>query len=470
MDDKKAKYLLVFIIALILVISPVLSAETNDTLLCSNNENQTGACECDNHSSSPWGIRTVDINCQSRKFTITTFNWEVLPALSETLDISWNLFEYVPDLDSNTLKRLTASHNNVTALDDNNFNKLPQLRELDLSWNSIEVISVNAFIGLSHLQKLDISHNHLRKISFHVFSYLVALEEINLSWNQNLNDTFGLQDVDLFLGLGATPRLKTIRMNRCGLTSMDLSHGTNLTSIYLEWNNFTSIPTLPRGVTYLDMSGNPIEVIGTKFFPQMYQLETLMMEDMPQLREIGPYALYGLPALKKVSFQNSRSLKKINPEAFGPIQTGNETEQLALEELILRGAALETLNSSLSSVFRNLKTIDLAGLPLDCDCRVVWIKHLDIETGAQCHEPKILHGSKVSKMNFHEAECKSWPGWIQHTMHGLMLIVFLVVCSVGFYMLVVRLRPFHRSSMRKVGPSSPYAPITIEPNRAENHF
>lgn len=448
------------------------TATTSDaSQLCTSNATaQKGICDCENRSSPPWGIRALYITCQYRDFNINNFDWEVLPPLTEYLDLSWNNFGFVPSLTSSTLKRFTVSHNNITALDDDNFAQIPNLTELDVSWNSIEVVSVDAFHELTKLRVLDMSHNNIKRVSFHVFSYFQSLQSLNMAWNENFGETFTKTDsVDIFLDLGVTPKLKTLNLAHCGLSQIDISHGTSLENLYLDGNNFVKMPETPLGIKFIDVSGNLFETLGPKFMPDRLKLEVIIMEDMPKLKEIQENALYGLPSLKKLSFQNSRSLERFDGYAFGPEKPTNETD-VALEEVNLRGSSLKTLNFTLWTIFQNLKVLNLDGIPFSCDCRSVWIKHLPIETNAQCFIPKGLRGDKISEMHFTEHECKSWPGWFQHTLQGLAIILLLILCTVGFYMLVVRLRPSHSKTIRKIGPASPYAPITIEPNRAENHF
>lgn len=423
---------------------------------------QTILCRCQIGTTNSFAL---NIDCQENEFNNTRFEAELLPVFTETLDMSWNSFEYVPEFVGEDLRSLDMSHNRITTIDDHNFVKLRNLRQLNLSYNQIKVLSIDAFAGLTQLVKLDLSRNELRRITIHVFSPLTRLMHLNLSRNRYLNDTFSRGDMDLFLALGVTPNLRTLEIEESDLTYLDVTGGVHLESIHLKFNEFVQIPDIPRGIVHLDFSGNPIRALTVKFLPHLTELQTLYMTDMPNLTTVDEYALFGLPNLRIVSFEGSWNLNDFDSAAFGTNDVLNDTDT-KLEELNLRGTNFKSINESI--VFDKLTVLDLAGTPLVCDCGVKWIVESDLETNAECMTPPELRGRRVSQLTVDDLKCKRFPQWVYQMLNGLLVLLLLVMCAVATWLIVTGIRPSRRNQLQKVGATSPYARVTIEPNRAED--
>lgn len=423
---------------------------------------QTILCRCQIGSTTSFAL---NIDCQENEFNNIRFEAELLPVFTETLDMSWNHFEYVPEFVGDDLRSLDMSHNRITTIDDHNFMKLRNLRQLNLSYNQIKVLSIDAFAGLTQLVKLDLSRNELRRLTINVFSPLTRLMHLNLSRNRYLNDTFSRGDMDLFLALGVTPNLSTIEIEESDLTYLDITGGVHLESIHLKFNEFAKIPDIPRGIVHLDISGNPIRTLTAKCLPHLTELQTLYMTDMPNLTTVDEYALFGLPNLRIVSFEGSWNLNDFDSAAFGANDVLNDTDT-KLEELNLRGTNFKAINESV--VFDKLKVLDLAGTPLVCDCDAKWIVELDLETNAECMSPLELRGRKVSQLTVDELKCKRFPLWVYQMLNGLLVLLLLVMCGVATWLIVTGIRPSRRNQLQKIGATSPYARVTIEPNRAED--
>lgn len=436
---------------------------TNENVVPTNDN----FCDCSVVNTSPWGLPALTIQCHDMLFINSLFDAEILPYGTEKLDLSWNNFEHVPDLIGDQLKILDFTNNKLITIDDNNFDKIPILRELDLSRNKIEAISINAFAQLHVLQKLDLSRNKIKLINHNVFSPLPALTHLTLSEN-NLKGAFS-EDTDLFISLGVTPNLLKLELNSCQLDKIDLLQGTGLEEVYLSGNSFSSAIDLPKGIEKLDLSGNPIKALTNNFLPHLFKLSHLYLRDMPNLGSVDEFSLFGLPKLIELYFEGSRNLTHFDEYAFGASAILNETETV-LEILNFRGTSLKTLNSTLLMAFQNIKVLNLAGNPIVCDCDVQWVQDLSIETGGQCLRPKSLRGTLITNVPKARFECKKWTHWFYSLMNGLLVFLLLILCGVAIWLIVVGIRPSRRKNLQKVGASSPYARITIEPNRAENHF
>lgn len=425
-------------------------------------------CDCTVINTSPWGLPALVIQCHDMLFDNSFFEAEVLPYGTEKLDLSWNNFQHVPDLIGDQLKILELSNNKIKTIDDNNFDKIQYLRELDLSRNKIEEISINAFSELHLLQKLDLSRNRIKTIFHNVFSPLPALTHLILSEN-NLKKAFTEDSGDLFISLGVTPNLLKLELKSCQLNQIDLLQGTGLEEVDLSNNNFSSPIDLARGIEKLDLSGNPIKALKANFLPHLFKLSHLYLRDMPNLASVDEFSLFGLPKLIELNFEGSRNLTSFDEYAFGTSANLNETE-IILEILNLRGTSLKTLNSTLLSAFQNIKVLNLEGNPILCNCDIQWVQDLLIETGGQCLRPKSLRGTLLTNVPKARFECKKWTHWFYSLMNGLLVFLLLILCGVAIWLIVVGIKPSRRKNLQKVGASSPYARITIEPNRAENHF
>uniref|UniRef100_T1GBH7 LRRCT domain-containing protein n=1 Tax=Megaselia scalaris TaxID=36166 RepID=T1GBH7_MEGSC len=253
---------------------------------------------------------------------------------------------------------------------------LPNLKELDLSWNEISIISLNAFYKLGQLTKLNLSHNKLKFIPSGVFYFMSTLETISLSWNTELYQQKDFMKSNLFSQFGLSSKLKELKLDNCNLDNLDLSSGTNLQHLSIRSNKFKNIPeTTPTSLKYLDISDNPISSLQP--LDKLNNVTTLYMEDMSNLYGFNnrEFPSFGRK-LKYLSIENSRKLHNF---------IVNSSDFSSLEVLNLRGTMVRSFNgTTMEEMFQKLKEINLNGIPFTCDCDLVWMKDLPLETGAQC--------------------------------------------------------------------------------------
>ncbi|XP_037949809.1 leucine-rich repeat neuronal protein 2 [Teleopsis dalmanni] len=426
-------------------------------------QNTRKSCECSNESDPPWGLRALHIDC-SFKYLRTEDLSEALPLYANTLDMSWNSLDKLPQFACDSLKQLNLIHNNISVVVSKNFIKLPKLRQLYLSWNSIQVIEPNAFEGLGSLQILDLSHNNLHALSSQMFLPMLLLENLNLSWNRLLNQTVGIQELEFYQTFGISPKLRILKLEACGLANIILPEKAPLVELNLRRNRFKRIPeTLPSDLQKLDVSENLLTSLLPADTKNLTKLNELLLEDMPLLETIEENSLVPMQSLQEISFQNCRRLKSFHAYAFGV----NTTKHPQLKSMIFRGSTLRSFNSTLSPIFNQLTDLDLKGMPLYCYCELNWVKDLPMETHGRCFKPSRLRGLSLTKARASDFSCSYWPQWIS----GLIILCLIILCAGGIYLIVMCLRP-HRGSVtmrRKVGAGSPYARVTIEPNRQENN-
>lgn len=425
-------------------------------------KNTRKSCECSNESAPPWGMRAVRIDCSFKYLHTDDFGNGVLPLYVDSLDISWNSLDKLPNFTSDSLRLLNLMHNNISSIGSKNFIQIFNLHELYLNWNSLQSIELKAFDGLAHLQVLDLSHNNLRTLNLHTFAPLMILESLSLSWNRQLNEAEGIEVLNFYDTFGVNHNLRTLKLEACGLSTIVLDEKSPLVELDLRRNRLVKVPEkLPITLEKLDLSENLFKALIPADTSLIAGVHELLLEDMPHLREIAEDSLAPLQSLEKISFQNTRALTTLHGYAFG----ANTTKVATLKSMIFRGTSIGNLNSTLSSIFRQLTVLDLNGMPLHCDCELIWVRELPLETNGRCFKPSRLRGTRLTKASTKDFSCNAWPRWV----YSIIILCLIILCSGGIYLIVMGLRPNRGVTMRrKVGAGSPYARVTIEPNRQEN--
>lgn len=423
-------------------------------------------CDCD-VENTPMGLPKVEINCRRHQLGDDFWQeYELLPQGTTRLDLSLNGLTVVPRLSGEQLRYLNIGHNQITTIPDKVFANVSLLEKLDLSRNRIETLTTDALAGLSKLELIDLSGNLIRSIEVNAFSNALQLHQLILS-NNSLGTFFTRIEADLYLRLGVTNRLTILEMERCNLTDINLSSGVGLEQAMLGYNPLQQLSKLPKQLAYLDISGTPIRSLSAKFLPHLLHLKTLILQDMPILYTLEEYALYGLPRLTKLNLQGSRNLSTIHPHVFGQNVVRNETDT-KLEHLILSGTNIRTLNSTLKFAFENLGLVDMRGAPLRCDCQLRWLRELPkLKTLGLCVKPNAVRGKPFGMVESNQFQCRAEQFWIYTVFNVLLAILLIVLLSIGIFLIVRAIRPKPHVQLRMVGATSPYARVTIEPNRAE---
>jgi len=466
MASLKVMRALTFALLLLLAIhfnqAEIIDGEEETDRFCypENSKNSRRSCECSNVSASPWGMRALRIDCSYKDYKVKDLSL-VLPLYIDSLDLSWNGLDSVPIFASDSLHQLNLRHNNISKVIAGNFKQLTSLKELYLGWNSIAQLEANSFEGLPHLQVLDLAHNNLHSLPSQLFAPLLVLGSLDISWNRRFNESGG----DLYTGLGVNWKLATLRLDACSLTELHLPVSAPLKELSLRRNQLKRIPSqLPESLLRLDISDNLLEELLPQDTANLTQVRQLFVEDMSLLQSVVAQALASVDLLETLSFQNSRQLTHFDSQAFGVISPVS-IKKKALRSLSFRGTMLRSFNSTLAPLFNQLTELDLNGLPLQCDCELVWLKQLPYQTNGRCYRPNRIRGMLVTSARGDAFSCDTWPRWA----YGLVVLSLIALSAVGIYLIVMGLRPHRGVTMRrKVGAGSPYARVTIEPNRQEN--
>jgi hypothetical protein len=167
-----------------------------------------------------------------------------------------------------------------------------------------------------------------------------------------------------------------------------------------------------------------------------------------------------------LTFEASRNLSQIHPHAFGVNVVEDENFDVNLRVLSFRGCNLRYLDGALEPIFNQLEELHLEGNPLNCNCNMKWIKHLDIESNARCHKPEVFR-DKLLSSEVPEKKMKCENLFMRKFINTMILMLLLVSISLAIWFFLSRLNPSRKNKLQKVGPESPYKRVTIEPNRAE---
>ena len=313
------------------------------------------------------GLKVEQIFLSS--IAITAIQSGAFSDLSDTLEslyLDHNKLETMPEDvfgGLGQLKNLYLPNNQFKTVIPAWFNPLPALEHLSLSLNQFETIPDKTFNKLHKLRKLELSANQLKTVSAVWFSQLTALETLYFDNNQFESipdDTFKTlnQLVNLYLYGN--------RLNK--LSKALFSHTPALQILHLGGNHLRTIPDDTfddlHQLKYLSLWYNFLTTVKTAWFRQLTNLETLKLS-LNQFETIPEDAFEGLNKLKTLELNHYR---------------------------------LKTLSYALVQNKPHLESLTLYGNPLECDCRLAWVRTMaDILSGfkALCASPPSVKETPV---------------------------------------------------------------------------
>lgn len=431
-------------------------------------------CICDTDPSAVVGRPAIKIDCTLSdgvsNLTNEVFKAEKLPLNTVSLTLSYQRFTSIP-LFSGNLKVLDLSNNHISIIKENNFANIQALEQLDLSYNQISEVQLNAFSSLKFLNSLDLSHNQLVLVPANTFLPLPTLRTLNLSGNEGFGRIMGKNSTTSSLAkmyeqLGVSIWLRNLEMERCNISKINLMNGRGLEVVNFGYNEIVDFSKLelPPNVLKLELSGNPIRDMKQYSLSHIYNLQELIIEDMPFLGRLEQYSLYGLSKLHHLSLEGSKNLSYFDPFVFNAEDEGD----MGLKKLNLRGCNLRGLNESLKDIVDGLEELHLEGNPFTCDCELAWMKDVEVETEIHCNRPEDFQGKFFNDISEKDLKCSRTSLFMKKLVNSLILLALLVGCSLAIWCFFRQLNPQNRrKQFQKVGPESPYQRVTIEPNRAE---
>nr|XP_033779258.1 leucine-rich repeat and immunoglobulin-like domain-containing nogo receptor-interacting protein 4 [Geotrypetes seraphini] len=352
-----------------------------------------------------------------------------LPPDCQLLDLSQNQLRSLSRtmfIQPRVLQELDLSQNLIARIEPGTFSLLLELRTLRLGKNQLKMVAPGTFAGLHSLAELDISHNGIALLLERTLQDLAELRSLDASHNQLL-----------FVAPGALHNLRQLHW------------------LSLEHSNLASVPSaalaqLPQ-LYELRLGGLSTRSLRSGTFPALPQLRLLQLDWWPALGWLEPTSLGKLnlsslsltrcnlsqlpwAALEPLQHLHHLDLSH-NPLAELPILPPLLPLRLTLQHLHMSSCRLRTLpvaalqglvRLQLLNVSNNelqtleeaalpaaLHTLVLAGNPLSCDCRLLWLYsrryqlHLRLRQPF-CASPATLRG--LSLLDITEAEqltCKN---------------------------------------------------------------
>lgn len=284
-----------------------------------------------------------------------------------------------------SLKNLDLSINNMTVLEERQFQDYTNLVELNVTRNSINDLPRDAFSNNVNIRKLYLAHNSLKAIPFQVFAPMEYLYYLDLSHNYLV--TF----LDHFFKFNKNIEILLLNNNNITkITSNALADLTDLKRLDLSYNSLRSIAmglfdSLSK-LEYLSLANNPLVNIASGTFRGLTSLKVLNLSgnkltqlsfgllhfspslisltlDNTLIEMIHNTELLGVPNLEVLNIRNNRLLKEIETYVLA--------DTPVLRELDISGNALSFLPQSIANL-THLKRLNISENPWACDCRMFW--------------------------------------------------------------------------------------------------
>lgn len=257
---------------------------------------------------------------------------------------------------------LNLSDNLMKTLGSKQFNGI-KINVLDLKRNLLRYLSADSFYGIQSLKTLDLSHNMISNFPNKIFSPLKKLTCLKVKYNrftyfhpESFRDLQGLQELDI------------------------------------SGNDLTTFPTqataLLKNLKKLFIRGNQIKVLGANVIPK------LPLDILDLGYNLAPF--------------------RVNPEAFcnlRPVVSHTERmvkEWAGIKSLILDHNGMSNLDPCVIKFLWTLQKIDLSGNPLNCDCRLYFLKVWGTRTlfpNSQCASPYSHAGEYFNNLRTHTYNC-----------------------------------------------------------------
>ncbi len=283
-----------------------------------------------------------DLNCSGQK--LTTLNLE-LNSRVEKLNCSGNqLTGLWLDPRGNSLKYLTCSVNELTALD---LSKSPELTELSCSSNKLTSLDLSAN---KKLQKIVAQTNALTTLDTR---NLPELTDLYLWGNHDLKS----------IDVSKNTKLEFLSVSHCKLTSLNVSNNRKLVKLYVDDNQLTALDVrsnymlkklgcYENQLTALDLSSNvSLEYLGVNDNP----ITELNLHPLSNLQELSCYKM----KLTKLDVSRCTKLRRLYCND-NQIETLDLRSNKKLETLYCQNNRLSWLNLS-SNTALDPRYVDCSG-------------------------------------------------------------------------------------------------------------
>ncbi|CAG5945868.1 unnamed protein product, partial [Menidia menidia] len=302
------------------------------------------------------------------------------------------------------LRMLMLRNNRISCLHNGSFTGLANVRLLSLYDNQLSTILPGAFDTLPHLSTLNLLANpfncdcRLSWFGAWLRSRRIVtgnprckgpafLREIPLQ--DVAAPDFRCEDGSVTGGGSCAPEPQcpaqctcmetVVRCSNKHLQALPRGLPRNVTELYLDGNQFTTVPQELAAFKYLqlvDLSNNKINSLSDESFSNMSQLTTLILS-YNSLRCIPPLALAGLHSLRLLS---------------------------------LHGNDISELQQGIFSDVASLSHLAIGANPLYCDCRLLWLSEW-VKSGykepgiARCAGPRGMEGKLLLTTPADQFQC-----------------------------------------------------------------
>jgi len=280
-----------------------------------------------------------------------------------------------------SLTHLSLRGNRLTFLDGQTFGTLDRLLELDLGQNLIETIAEEAFVTLRKLEVLYLDANKLAAVPSAATLQPISATLSKLNLGQNAIQTL---EANVFLPL---KNLRQLNLTGASIVniSLDAFRGlgglydtnTGLTSLSLAYNALDKFPTMAlallTNLQRLFIGGNFIERLAKEDLRGLQALQELDLGDSPNLVHLGTNLLANNHLICAVSVSGCHQLS-IEANAFTIMPTSDQQPRRQLK-LRLSDLGWEQVPSDIAD-WTQVASIDLTSNPLECDCKLLWLKDL----------------------------------------------------------------------------------------------